>query len=282
MSSDTTKESVFQNDMIKQFVANGWLLGTPENYNRELALYGEDLLGFVKETQDGQWQKYCKLYPDNPEQKFLERVASQLNKADPNAADKEMRTFGTLGVLRHELRDRGTRFRLCQFRPEHDLNPDTLARYQKNRLRVVPELVYSPWAAEEHLAQTGAKSKAWRIDLVLFVNGLPVATLELKSEFKQAVQNAIKQYKTTRLPVDPATRKPEPLLTFKRGALVHFAVSQASTMCLWPPAWKGKTPSFCRLTKGPETVGPVMMCRRMLTGMRQIICGMRFYCPITC
>src|SRR5690606_12629348 len=70
------------------------------------------------------------------------------------------------------------------------------------------------------------KAKAWRIDLVLFVNGLPVATLELKSEFKQAVHNAIHQYKTTRLPIDPFTRKPEPLLTFKRGALVHFAVSQ--------------------------------------------------------
>jgi len=61
---------------------------------------------------------------------------------------------------------------------------------------------------------------------VLFVNGLPVVTLELKSEFKQAVENAIKQYKTTRLPIDPITKKPEPLLTFKRGALVHFAVSQ--------------------------------------------------------
>ena len=68
--------------------------------------------------------------------------------------------------------------------------------------------------------------KRWRIDLVLFVNGLPIATLELKSEFKQAVQNAIKQYKTTRFAIDPATKKPEPLLTFKRGALVHFAVSQ--------------------------------------------------------
>jgi type I restriction enzyme R subunit len=224
--ADKAKELIFQNDIIRQMVANGWLLGKPENYNRELALYPEDLLSFVKETQDSQWQKYCKLYPNNPEQKFLERVASQLNKADPNAANKEMRTFGTLGVLRHDLRDRGTRFSLCQFKPEHDLNPDTLARYQKNRLRVVPELVYSSWATEDHLAATGAKAKAWRIDLVLFVNGLPVVTMELKSEFKQAVHNAIKQYQTTRLPIDPATKKPEPLLTFKRGALVHFAVSQ--------------------------------------------------------
>jgi type I restriction enzyme R subunit len=219
-------ELVFQNDMIQQLVANGWLLGTPDKYNRELALYEEDVLGFVKDTQDEQWKKFCSLYPNNPEQNFVERVAAQLSKADPNAANKEMRTFGTLGVLRHELRDRGTRFSLCQFKPEHDLNPATLARYQQNRLRVVPELVYSPWATAAHLAETGSKANAWRIDLVLFVNGLPVATLELKSEFKQAVHNAITQYKTTRLPIDPATKKPEPLLTFKRGALVHFAVSQ--------------------------------------------------------
>ena len=223
---DKSTEFVFQNDMIQQLLDNGWLLGKPESYNRELALYSEDVLGFVQETQDEQWQKFCALYPNDTEQKFLERVASQLNKADPNAASKEMRTFGTLGVLRHELRDRGTRFSLCQFKPEHDLNPDTLARYKQNRLRVVPELVYSPWANEDELAATGKKAKAWRIDLVLFVNGLPVATLELKSEFKQSVQNALNQYKTTRFAIDPATKKPEPLLTFKRGALVHFAVSQ--------------------------------------------------------
>jgi type I restriction enzyme, R subunit len=225
-SHGKANELAFQNDMIQQLLANGWLLGTPDQYNRELALVEEDVLGFVKDTQDEQWQKFCALYPNNPEQKFVERVAAQLGKVDPNAANKEMRIFGTLGVLRHELRDRGTRFSLCQFKPEHDLNPTTLVRYKQNRLRVVPELVYSPWATAAHLAETGSKANAWRIDLVLFVNGLPVATLELKSEFKQAVHNAIKQYKTTRLPIDPATKKPEPLLTFKRGALVHFAVSQ--------------------------------------------------------
>ncbi|GJL65406.1 MAG: type I restriction-modification system, restriction (R) subunit [Nitrospirales bacterium] len=219
-------ELTFQNDLIRQMVANGWVLGKPDHYNRELALYEEDVLGFIKDTQDEQWQKFCALYPNNPEQKFLARVASQLKKADPNAANKEMRTFGTLGVLRHELRDRGTRFSLCQFQPEHDLNPDTLARYGKNRLRVVPELVYSPWATEVQEAEPGTRAKKWRIDVVLFVNGLPVATLELKSEFKQAIHRAMKQYKTTRFAIDPATKKPEPLLTFKRGALVHFAVSQ--------------------------------------------------------
>ena len=223
---DPTKELVFQNEVITEMVERGWKRGYPEKYDRALALYPEDVLGFVQDTQPEQWQKFTALYPSNPEQKFLERVAEQLNKADPNAADQTMRTFGTLGVLRHELRDRGTRFSLCQFKPEHDLNPDTLARYGQNRLRVVPEVVYSPWATDAELTATGLKAKAWRIDLVLFVNGLPVATLELKSEFKQAADRAIKQYKSTRLPVDPVTKKPEPLLTFKRGALVHFAVSQ--------------------------------------------------------
>jgi len=221
--SDKANERTFQNDVVTQLREQGWLEGSPEGYNRELGLYEEDLLGFVKESQPKQWEKYSKLYPNNADQKLLERVAKQLNKADPNAADTTLRTFGTLGVLRHEIKERGTRFSLCQFKPEHDLNPETLARYDLNRLRVVQELVYSPWTKGD---PEDKKAKAWRIDLVLFVNGLPVVTMELKSEFKQACERAITQYKTTRFPIDPVTKKPEPLLTFKRGALVHFAVSQ--------------------------------------------------------
>jgi type I restriction enzyme R subunit len=246
-------ELPFQNDIIKQLVSNGWQVGHPERYNRELALYPGDLLGFVKDTQESQWQKFCGLYPNDPEQKFLERVAAQLDKADPNAANKEMRTFGTLGVLRHNLKDRGTRFHLVQFKPEHDLNPDSLEKYQKNRFRVVPELVYSPWATDEHELEVGVRAKKWRIDLVLFVNGLPVTTLELKSEFKQAVHNAIKQYKATRLPIDPNTNKREPLLTFKRGALVHFAVSQHEVYMATKLA--GKDTFFLPFNKGTSGGG---------------------------
>ncbi len=250
---DKAREYVFQNEMISQLLENGWVLGKSDGYNRELALYEADLLGFVKETQKKQWETYEKLYPNDPDGTFLRRVAVQLNKADPNAAHKEMRTFGTLGVLRHEIRDRGTRFRLCQFRPEHGLNPETLERYEKNRFRVVPEVVYSPWATDAHLAETGARAKAWRIDLVLFVNGLPVATMELKSEFKQAVQNAITQYKTIRFSVDPITRKREPLLTFKRGALVHFAVSQYDVFMTTRLA--GEDTFFLPFNKGTKAGG---------------------------
>ena len=228
---DSTQERIFQDDMIARLQAKGWLLGSGDQYDRETALYTRDVLDFVKTTQAREWRKFCKKFPVDSEQHFISHLVNQLKKADANAIDKELRSFGTLGVLRHGLKIRNARFSLCQFMPEHTLNPDTLARYKENRCRVVPELVYSPYATDAHLAETGKKGtlhkrRAWRIDLVLFVNGLPVATLELKSEFKQAIKNAKRQYKTTRLPKDPQTGKPEPLLTFKRGALVHFAVSQ--------------------------------------------------------
>jgi len=225
MTADS-REAAFQNDILRELVERGWVQGTASGYDRQRALYVEDCLAFVKATQPTVWAKYQTLYPNEPETAFLDRLTSQLDKADPNASDKHLRSFGTLGVLRHGLKDKACHFKLCQFRPDHALNPDTLAMYDANILRVVPEVTYSPWATAEHLAETGARAKAWRIDLVLFVNGIPVATMELKSEFKQAVERAIAQYRRTRLPRDPETNKPEPLLTFKRGALVHFAVSQ--------------------------------------------------------
>ena len=118
---------------------------------------------------------------------------------------------------------------------------------------MVPELVYSPYATEAHFEETGTKAKAWRIDLVLFLNGIPIVTMELKSEFKQAVENAIKQYKKTRLPKDPETNKPEPLLTFKRGALVHFAVSQYEAHMTTKLA--GEKTYFLPFNRGPRTAG---------------------------
>ncbi|WP_336219558.1 type I restriction endonuclease subunit R [Citrobacter amalonaticus] len=224
MNHDITREINLQNDIIAQMSASGWVIGKSDGYDRERALYAQDTLQFVQSTQPREWEKFARVYPNDTERHFLDALVSQLKKADSNATDRQSRCWGTLGVLRHGLKIRNARFFLCQFKPEHNLNPDTLARYQQNRCRLVPELVYSPYASA--VEENGIKAKRWRIDLVLFINGLPIATLELKSEFKQAVQNAITQYKKTRLPHDPITHKPEPLLTFKRGALVHFAVSQ--------------------------------------------------------
>lgn len=226
MRSDATLETIFQKDIIAQMQSHGWQVGSPQGYNREKALYEQDVLKFVQKTQAFEWQKFKSIFPNDTELHFLDTVVAQLKKADSNATDIESRSYGTLGVLRHGLKTRGTRFSFCQFKPEHGLNPHLNEIYKQNICRVVPELVYSPYANKAELEATGKQAKKWRIDLVLFINGFPVATLELKSEFKQAVQNAMAQYKKTRLPKDPETNKPEPLLTFKRGALVHFAVSQ--------------------------------------------------------
>lgn len=226
MRSDVTLETIFQKDIIEQMQSHGWQVGSAQGYNREKALYEQDVLDFIQKTQDKEWQKFKSIFPNHTERHFLDTVVTQLKKADINATDIESRSYGTLGILRHGLKTRGTRFSFCQFKPEHGLNPHLNEIYKQNICRVVPELVYSPYANKAELEATGKQAKKWRIDLVLFINGFPVATLELKSEFKQAVQNAMAQYKKTRLPKDPETNKPEPLLTFKRGALVHFAVSQ--------------------------------------------------------
>ncbi|OUR60253.1 restriction endonuclease subunit R [Colwellia sp. 39_35_sub15_T18] len=208
--SSRAKESVFQNDILEQMQSHGWLLGKSKNYNKELALYPEDLIHFIKSTQPEQWDKQLKIHPPTdkrptaPEEALLKAVERALS-----ASNK-----GTLWVLRNVVKDRGAKFSLCAFKPDHGLNPDAIKRYNQNILRVVPELVYSPNGVDG------------RIDLTLFINGIPVATLELKSEFKQALDNAKIQYMKDRQPKDPKTKKVEPLLTFKRGALVHFAVSQ--------------------------------------------------------
>ena len=222
---NVTYESVFQADIVSQMQTQGWQLGSPSGYQAETALYEQDVLDFVQTTQPQEWEKFCRTFPIESERHFISALVKQLNKADEHSTDKASRTYGTLGVLRHGLKIRNARFSLCQFKPEHSLNPEIMARYEANICRVVPELVYSPHASLKD-STDGKVAKRNRIDVVLFVNGLPVTTMELKSEFKQSVQNAITQYKKTRLPKDPDTKKPEPLLTFKRGALVHFAVSQ--------------------------------------------------------
>jgi len=219
-------ETTFQQDIVNELVAQGWELGSSAKYDREHALYPEDVVGFMSEAHPEQWAKFCKMYPENPQASILRSVAKALEKK------------GTLEVLRKHFSDRGARIQMCRFKPDHGLNEDTQRQYAFNRLRVVPELIYSPNGYDG------------RLDLTLFVNGIPVATMELKSEFKQSVQNAVNQYKKDRPPKDKTTRKAEPLLTFKRGALVHFAVSQEEAyMCT---RLAGKSSFFLPFNKGTE------------------------------
>ncbi|MGL5291017.1 MAG: type I restriction endonuclease, partial [Vibrionaceae bacterium] len=201
-------EQQFQKDILEQMLSGGWQLGESSQYNKELALYPQDVIAFVKATQPQSWEKLAQHFP------ATERNPNATADALLKSLEQELKNEGTLWVLRNRLINRGAKFDLCCFKPDHDLNEAANVRYEQNILRVVPELVYSP------------NGYAGRLDLTLFVNGIPVATCELKSEFKQSIDNAKVQYMKDRQPKDPQTRKPEPLLTFKRGALVHFAVSQ--------------------------------------------------------
>lgn len=252
MSQSATYESVFQADIVSQMQTQGWQLGYASGYKAETALYEQDVLDFVQTTQPQEWEKFCRTFPIDSERYFITALVKQLNKADEHATDQASRTYGTLGVLRHGLKIRNARFSLCQFKPEHSLNPEIMARYEANICRVVPEVVYSPHASLKD-STNGKVAKRNRIDIVLFVNGLPVTTMELKSEFKQAVQNAITQYKKTRLSKDPDTKKPELLLTFKRGALVHFAVSQYEVYMTTKLA--GDSTYFLPFNKGTKAGG---------------------------
>ncbi len=194
------KENVFEKELVEYLGTHGWEEGSDTKYDKELALYPENLLDFVKETQPTEWAKFVRWNNSHSDSMFLKRVAEQIDR------------HGTLFLLRHGFKDRDARFSLCQFRPAHDANPLLWNHYASNRLTVVRQLHYS-------------RHNQNSLDLGLFVNGLPVATAELKTDLTQNIRDAIRQYQKDRLPRDPVAKENEPLLAFKTRALVHFAVS---------------------------------------------------------
>ena len=194
------REVTFEQELVAALLSHGWQEGDPKRYDRALALYPDDLIGWLQATQPQEWAKLAAFYHGDPTLHVLEYVAKLL--------DKE----GALALLRRGFKDGNARFQLCQFKPSHGFNPQFQALYDQVRLRVVRQVHYSLHNENS-------------IDLVLFVNGIPLATLELKTDFTQSVQDAIRQYKYDRPPRDPGTRQEEPLLAFKRRSLVHFAVS---------------------------------------------------------
>lgn len=198
---DKHTEKVFETEVCNNLDANGWLYSEDDKgYNRELAIFPDDIIGWLKDTQPKEFEKLKDLHNGDTEKVLLERLS------------KIMDTQGSLSVLRHEFKDIKARFQMCQFKPSHGLNKETADRYSKVRLRVIRQVHYSV-------------SNEKSINLVFFINGIPVATAELKTDFTQNVHDAIKQYKNDRPPKDDVTKRTEPLLAFKRRALVHFAVS---------------------------------------------------------
>ncbi|HYH94914.1 type I restriction endonuclease subunit R [Hyalangium sp.] len=199
------KEISFETEICAHLAAHGWLYseGDSATYDRARALFPADVLAWVQASQPKAWEALTKNHGSKAGETLLSRLRDQLDQR------------GTLDVLRHGLELLGLKqpLKLAEFKPALAINPDILARYQANRLRVVRQVRYSVHNENS-------------IDLVLFLNGVPVATVELKTDFTQSITDAVDQYRFDRLPY-PKGQAAEPLLSFPSGALVHFAVSNS-------------------------------------------------------
>lgn len=206
-------EHVLEEEIVEHLAANDWLYSpTDTGYDRELALFPEDVLGWLEESQPTEFAKVVRpndteVQRGAAERSILTRLARALDH-DP------LKNGGTIRML-HEgfsmvpLHGGAVKFRMAQFRPATTNNPDTLAAYGKMRLRVMRQVHYS------------ARHPNKALDLVLFVNGIPVATIELKTDFTQPIGNAVARYQFDRNPAG------EPLFAFAKRSLVHFVVSNS-------------------------------------------------------
>jgi type I restriction enzyme R subunit len=194
-------EALFEEAITRHLVDSGGYLvckwGTrPEwvaHFDAAIGIDTAELFAFIDATQEKPWASLTKTHggnPDTAKKKFLQRLASELDDR------------GTVDVLRHGVMDQNVQIRLTYFKPAHGLTPELVEGYAANRLTVTRQLPY----------ELGSNKT---LDLCLLVNGLPVATAELKNELTgQGLDNAIKQYRTDR---DPKN------VTLSRRAMVHFA-----------------------------------------------------------
>lgn len=199
---DATREEAFEVEIAEYLAAHGWLHSpSADGYDRERALFPEDVFGWLEETQPEEFAKVVSVGAASESKQRAHLLDTLVKRLDT----KMEHGGGTLNVLRRPVSHINGKFRMCQFAPASSLNPKTVADYEAVRPRVMRQVTYSP------------EGGGGRIDLVFFVNGLPVATLELKTYFKQQARSAVEQYRKDR---DP---KGQPLLAFGR-TLVHFAL----------------------------------------------------------
>lgn len=187
-------EKQFEDDIEYSLLTyGGYSKGDAKVFDRTVALDVSTLISFVKDTQPKSWEKYETIYGTSCEKSFVERFC------------KEVRSLGLLSVLRHGFKDRGITFRVVYWKPETSINQTAQEQYARNVLHCTRQLHYSP-------------NNENSIDIVLFVNGIPVVSMELKNQFTgQDTDNAIRQYK-----FDRAGK--EAIFEFKNRVLVHFAV----------------------------------------------------------
>lgn len=214
-----TTERAFEDHIEEHLLTHGgYTQGAQADWSRELALDRRTLFAFLQTSQPKEWDRLCAVHGAEVESRFLLRLV------------KELDNRGTLDLLRHGVVDYGVRFSLAYFAPATRLNEAARNLYEKNRLTITRQLRFS------------TKQERDSVDLVLSLNGLPVATLELKNQFTgQASSDARAQYIETR-------DSRELLFSFKKRALVHFAVD---TDEVWMTTHlKGKETRFLPLNRG--------------------------------
>lgn len=213
-------ERAFETAIEEHVLGHGWLKGNPDHFDRELALDPHHVIGFIADTQPEVWADLQKQHGATVDKTVIEWLAKALD------------TQGTLDVLRHGFKFYGKQLRLAFFAPTHGLNPDLLAKAARNRLVVTRQVKFDPKSEKS-------------LDMVLSLNGIPVATAELKNPLTaQNVQHAIEQYKSDR---DPKL----PIFRFQKRSLVHFAVDP--DVAYMTTRLQGRQTHFLPFNKGNGT-----------------------------
>jgi type I restriction enzyme R subunit len=192
-------ESAFESVIEQHLLRTGYVTVPASGYDRERAIFPDVVLSFIQETQPAAWSKLEALHGDRTGEQVLTDLC------------KWMDAHGSLATLRHGFKCYGRQLHLAFFKAAHGLNPELEVGYAANRLGITRQLHYSTRSENS-------------VDVVLSLNGIPVATVELKNPLTgQTVEHARRQYQRDR---DPR----EPVFEFKRRTLVHFAVDTELVM----------------------------------------------------
>jgi type I restriction enzyme R subunit len=199
MTAGRHTETAFETVIEAHLLAHGYVPVDRAGFDRGRAIFPETVLAFIHETQPAEWAKLEALHGDKTGEQILGDLC------------KWMDANGSLATLRHGFKCYGRTLHAAYFKAAHELNPELEARYAANRLGLTRQLHYSPRSEKS-------------LDVTLSVNGIPVATVELKNPLtNQTVKEARWQYKHDR-------DSREPIFEFKRRTLVHFAVDTETVL----------------------------------------------------
>ena len=214
-----TDEAAFETVIESHMLEHGYMAVPADDFDRERAIFSGTALAFIRETQPKEWTRLEALLGEGTGDQVLGDLC------------RWMDTHGSLATLRHGFKCYGRTLRIAFFKAAHELNPELEARYAANRLGVTRQLRYSPRSEKS-------------LDLALSLNGIPIATVELKNPLTgQTADDAMRQYRRDR---DPR----EPIFEFKNRVLVHFA---ADTECVrMTTRLAGDATHFLPLDKGFE------------------------------